>query len=176
MMHNKRKAILIVLMIAVLLIGAIGGTVAFLAMKTDPVENVFQPAQVPSEVEESFNGSTKEDVVIRNNGNVPAFIRAAIVVTWKDSSGNIYPVAPVKNVDYVMDIGSDWTPSGDYYYYDDKVAAGNTTTDLIKSCHVKDGAAVPTGYALNVVILGQAIQAQGMGVTTAQAAFAAAAN
>lgn len=36
----------------------------------------------------SYNGSTKQDVVITNTGNCDAFIRAAIVGQWRDTNGN----------------------------------------------------------------------------------------
>lgn len=36
----------------------------------------------------SYIGSTKQDVVITNTGNVDAFIRAAIIGQWRDKDGN----------------------------------------------------------------------------------------
>ena len=170
MKRNKRIAILTVLIIALLLLGGVGGTLAYLHTKSGPVENVFEPAEVPSEVEESFDGSTKSDVVIRNNGNVPAYIRAAIVVTWKDASGNIYPKTPVAGTDYTIDINTaNWSQIGGFYYYNGTVAAGGITSNLINSCSPKGTA--PTGYSLNVEILGQAIQAEGMDAANAQQAW-----
>ena len=168
---NKKKAFLIVLMIALLLAGAVGGTVAYLKTQTGEIENVFQPAGVPSEVEETFNGTTKSNVVIRNNGNVDAYIRAAIVATWKDSSGNIYPKNPVAGEDYTIEINAvDWTNSEGFYYYIEAVDAGDATSNLINSCTPVQGKA-PNGYSLNVEILGQAIQAEGMDANSAQDAF-----
>ena len=159
---NKKQAILAVLMIALLLLGAVGGTMAYLMAQDGPIVNEFKPAEVPSEVEESLNGSTKSNVVIRNNGNVSAYIRAAIVVTWKDDSGNIYHQNPVEEDDYIIYINTaDWTKQGTYYYHNAKVPAGDVTKVLINSC-TPVAAKAPAGYFLNVEIIGQAIQAEGI--------------
>ena len=175
MNRSKKQAVLAVLMIVLLLVGAVGGTLAYLAAQTGTVENVFEPAGVPSEVEETFDGTTKSNVVIRNNGNVSAYIRAAIVVTWKDAQGNIYPKSPADG-EYNLTIGSDWEMVGNYYYYNGTVAAGGTTTNLIVSCAPVAGKA-PSGYSLNVEIIGQAIQAEGItGATNAKDAWTKAAQ
>ena len=42
----------------------------------------------------------KKNVTVTNTGNVDAFIRAAIIVTWKDSAGNIAATVPVEGYDY----------------------------------------------------------------------------
>ena len=169
------RAVLIVLMTALLLFGAVGGTMAYLQTQTEEVKNTFEPTAVPSEVEETLSGNVKTDVKIRNNGNISAYIRAAIVVTWKNAEGMIYPQNPIKNTDYEISIGSGWTEKDGYYYYNASVEAGGTTDNLIETCKPLEGKA-PDGYFLNVEILGQAIQAEGMGntVTNAQTAFAAA--
>lgn len=176
MERNKKKAVLAVLMIALLLLGAVGGTLAYLAAQTGTVENVFEPAGVPSEVEETFDGTTKSNVVIRNNGNVSAYIRAAIVVTWKNEAGQIYPKNPEKGTDYSIDINTmDWAEKDGFYYYKDAVDADKSTSSLINSCSPVANKA-PEGYFLNVEILGQAIQAEGMGATSAQEAWTKAAD
>ena len=163
MMKRKmtKRSILAVLMIALLLMATVSGTVAYLIDRTEDVENVFQPSRVPSEVEEKFNGTKKEEVKIRNNGNVPAYIRAAVVVTWKNADGEIYPAAPERNKDYEMVDGTAWNNGRDgYYYYPSPVAAGGVTLPLIVSCTAND--TVPVDYFLNVEVIGQAIQAEGV--------------
>ena len=115
-------------------------------------------------------------MVIRNKGNVAAYIRAAIVVTWKNEAGQIYPKNPEKGTDYSIDINTmDWTKNDGFYYYNKTVDAGKTTSYLIKSCSPVANKA-PEGYFLNVEILGQAIQAEGMGATSAQEAWTKAAD
>ena len=84
----NRTAILF--MAIIMLIGAvIGSTVAFLITNTGPVENKFAYASVSCAVEETFDGSTKEKVQIKNTGSTDAYIRATYVVTWKDAAESI---------------------------------------------------------------------------------------
>ena len=169
MNRSKKQAVLAVLMIVLLLVGAVGGTLAYLKTQTSEVKNVFQPAGVPSEVVETLENNVKTNVQIKNNGNVPAYIRAAIVVTWKDAKGRIAPETPVEksednsNGDYTMSIGGKWTKASDgFYYYKKAVPAGGMTDVLITECKLAEGATAPDGYYLNVEILGQAIQSEGI--------------
>lgn len=168
MERNKKQAVLAVLMIALLLLGAVGGTLAYLKTQTSEIKNEFQPAGVPSEVMEKLENDVKTNVRIKNNGNVKAYVRAAIVVTWKDAEGDIYPGTPVVGDDYTISINTDeWTEKGGYYYYKGIVDPDGGESDvLIDSCSPVDNRA-PSGYFLNVEILGQAIQAEGMGATGA---------
>ena len=164
---NKPLALLASL---VLVFGvAVAGTVAFLTTHTGDVVNTFTPGEVPNRVVEDFNGSVKKDVAIENTGNVPAYIRAAVVVTWVDGSGNVYGEVPVKGTDYTWTPGNDgWVEDGGYYYYTSAVAAGGKTGVLFTDCqqiNLTDGMSPnqPAGYSLSVEILSQSIQADGMG-------------
>ena len=153
-----------------ILVCGVGSTLAYLATQTGQVQNTFEPAYVTSKVNETFNNLVKSNVTITNTGNVSAYIRAAIVVTWKDAAGNTMPQVPGKG-DYTLNIGPDWTRGRDdgYYYYNAVVAADASTTNLIVECE-------PTkpyddGRKLCVEVIGSAIQAEGMGATSAQDAF-----
>lgn len=170
MKHMKRKALLLAVCAALLLTAAIGGTTAFIVANTNQVKNEFTPGEVPIEVKESFDGTTKSNVQIKNNGNVPAFIRAKVVVTWKDSSGNVSGT-PVKDGDYRIEYNrTDWEQGEDgFWYYTKSVLVGDMTNPLITSC-TKTGTA-PEGYDLSVEILAESIQAEGMGAANAQEAF-----
>lgn len=156
-----KNAAMLIPALALLLTLSVGGTVAFLVAKGNPVRNEFTPSAVSCQVvEASFNGETKSDVAILNTGNTEAYIRAAIVVTWKAAEGgNIYAVKPKENVDYTITLNdTDWVLGSDgFYYHKNPVAAGGTTQELIKNCYPEAGK-VPAGYGLNVEILGSAIQ------------------
>lgn len=169
MKHMKRKALLLAVCAALLLTAAIGGTTAFIVANTNQVRNEFTPGEVPIGVEERFDGTTKSDVRIRNNGNVHAFIRAKVIATWKDSSGNVSGT-PVKVGDYEITYGSDWEQGTDgFWYYTKSVPADGVTTALITSC-TKTGKE-PVGYDLSIEILAESIQAEGMDAADAQDAF-----
>lgn len=46
---------------------------------------------------------------VKNTGNTDAFIRAQIVVTWKDANGNVSATKPVEDTDYTMTLNTtDW--------------------------------------------------------------------
>mgnify|MGYP002762686746 CR=1 FL=1 len=156
----KRSLVLVVSLLALLLVVA-GGTLAWLTAQ-DSVSNTFTPAHVTCDVEETFNGTAKSNVSIKNTSDIPVYIRASIIVTWKDSKGNVYGQLPVAGTDYTMDIAADgWVPNGGYYYYTSPVAVGATTGTLISSCTVKAGATPPgDDYKLSVEIIAEAIQSQ----------------
>ena len=156
----KKSHILLVSILLVMTIG-IGSTVAFLMDSTDAVVNLFNPSHVTSEVhEDPFNGTTKTNVTVKNTSDIEAYIRASIIVTWKDfENGAVYGKAPVADTDYTIELNkTDWVKGYDgYYYYKAPVDAGASTNSLIYSCTANDEK-TPQGYGLNVEILGSAIQ------------------
>ena len=158
--NNKRKSRVLLSSLVIALMFVVGVTTAYLMTNTNSITNTFQPAQVACAVEETFDRTTKENVKIKNTGNTEAYIRAAVIVTWKDGeNGNVYGSAPVAGEDYEININSgDWFMASDgYYYYKSPVASGGETGVLISSCTAVQGKA-PVGYGLNVEILCTAIQ------------------
>ena len=168
-MSKRAVALLVCLVLA--LTAAVGGTLAHVFTKTDPVENTFTPAQVSCAVVETFENNVKEAVSIRNTGNADAYIRVAVVVTFKSESGNVYAQAPVPGTDYTITYLDDtgWLEGSDGFWYycypvactdDAATAADETLTGiLIDEAVVLEGAAVPDGYYLSVEIVASAIQA-----------------
>lgn len=154
----KRSGILLAAVI-VLLAGAVGGTWAFLVAQSEPVQNNFTYAHVSCTINEEFDGTTKSNVKIQNTGDIPAYVRARIVVTWKKASGNVSAV-PVKDSDYTITFNTtDWTQQeGDYWYCKTAVDATKFTPVLIKEC--KKTVTAPEGYDLSVEILADAIQSE----------------
>lgn len=161
----KVIALAFVLLLALAL--SIGGVVAFLSDSTESVKNVFTPSQVKTEVVETFNNGTKSDVKIQNTGDTTAWIRAAVVVTWQDASGNIYGTTPVAGTDYTLTLASNtgWIAGRDgFYYYQTPVksreedATNCYTGVMIESCKMSENATVPDGYSLCVEVLCSGIQ------------------
>lgn len=151
---------------AVMLLIAVAATTAFLLVKLDPKKNTFTPAEIKTEVKEEFEdnedlpgGKEKKNVKVENTGDADVYVRATVVINWKDDSGNVYYKAPVSGTDYSLTIGTEksWKKSGSYWYYIEKVAPKATTAVLIDDCkQLKDA---PEGYHLSVEILTDAIQA-----------------
>lgn len=156
----KRSGILLAAVI-VLLAGAVGGTWAFLVAQSEPVQNDFTYAHVRCTIDETFDGTTKSNVQIQNTGDISAYIRARIVVTWKDESGNVSAVVPVKDTDYTIEFNQkEWTEKNGYWYCNTVVDATGLTPKLITECKKKSNAKVPDGYDLSVEILADAIQSE----------------
>ena len=159
----KKKTILMLAAMALLLTVTVGSTIAYLVTSSGPVQNVFEPAYVKSTViEPSWKDGNleKSNVTIKNNGNVNAKIRAAIVVTWQDAEGNTLPNVPKLGTDYSLTIGEGWKKGSDgYYVWESDVAPGNSTGALITIC--KQEKAYEDGRKLCVEVIGSAIQAEG---------------
>lgn len=167
--HIKKSKPSLLLVALVVLVGVlVGSTVAYLITNTGSVANSFTPAKITTDITEDFDGSVKNNVCVTNTGDVEAYIRAAVVVTWKCGS-DVYPTAPVPGTDYTMTCPADagWVQSGSYYYYTSAVAPNASTGVLLTGCQPLHDAPA-TGYTLHVEILTEAIQSTpGAAVTEA---------
>lgn len=165
-MKMKKSIALLVSLILVLTV-TVGGTLAYLIAKSGPVENIFNPSKVTTEVNETFDGNVKTNVSIKNTGDTTAYIRAAVVVTWQkynEETGkyDVYGQLPVLDSDYTMelDLGNGWVSSSDgFYYWTSFVEPGETTGVLINSAAASTPAPAE-GYTLCIEILGSGIQAK----------------
>lgn len=158
--RGNRMSKTAVLFIAVLLLisAAIGSTVAYLITQTEAVENKFEYAKVSCKVNETFDGTTKQNVQIENTGNIDAYIRATYVVNWLDKDGKIVASVPdgyrctlTENPD------GKWTKGDDgYFYYTSPVAPNASTEGSLLICTVN----YPENpeYTLSVEILATAVQ------------------
>lgn len=159
--RRNRKPTLLMLALAILLVAVVGTTIAYLFTNTGSITNTFTPANVTTEITEDFNNNVKNNVQVKNTGDVEAYIRAAVVVTWQNDAGEVYPTAPVEGTDYTVSYpGNGWVKHTDgYYYYTSPVAAGASTGILLTDCKPVDGKA-PDDYHLVVEILASAIQSK----------------
>lgn len=152
--HTAKKASALTIAIILILVMAIGGTVAFLVTHTDQIVNTFQPTDVSCEINEKFNddNTVKTSAVVQNTGKIPAYIRVAVVANTVDADGSITGAADVSNK-----LASEkWTKLGDYYYYNEVVAAGGSTSNLLKAGGIDlEG--------IQVTILASAIQSEPAG-------------
>lgn len=162
-MKTKKPVALVALL--VLLCCTVAGTLAYLVTSTNSVTNTFTPAHVSTAVDETFDGTTKSNVKIQNTGNIDAYIRVAVVANWIDEDGNVYGgAAPAETTDYTISYNkADWKLIDGYWYCKTVVQVGSETPALIESCSKTSTAAVPEGYDLQVTILADGIQADGVG-------------
>lgn len=180
MKKNIHRKSLLITSLALLLLVAVGTTLAFILTSTDPVVNTFKPSQVSCAVvekdREPVTGDTvdiatsKEKVQIKNTGDTDAYIRVAVVVNWASKDGTkVWATKPVEGTDYTAwTPGTGWIQIGDYYYYTQSVAPTKTTGTLIENIEVLDTANIPDGYFLSVEIVASALQAKPASVVTSQ--------
>lgn len=173
---NLKSAIIFV-SAALILLGAVGGALAYVYTLTESVNNEFTPSVVACAVVEGSadpvtgsvvnTGSVKSDVKIKNTGDTEAYIRVAVIVNWANADGNkFWAVKPVKDTDYTIgfDLTGNWIDGGDgYYYYSSPVKPGDLTGILINEAKLKDGVTPPVGYDdtqyyLSVEVTASAIQ------------------
>ena len=156
--HGIRMNRTAVLLIAVILLisTAVGSTVAFLATKTEPVENSFEYANVSCKVTQ--NCDTDGSIVqVKNTGTISAYIRAAVVANWIDVDGNIAASVPEGySYDLTCSSGS-WVQGNDgFSYYLLPVAPGASTEGNLLTCTVT--CPETPEYTLSVEVLAEAIQ------------------
>ena len=153
------KPFLIAFCVCILACAAVSGSLAWLISTPEPVVNTFTPGVVTIQVDEKFNGTTKSDVSIKNTGDVPAYIRVALVPAWVDDEGNI-AAKPAYLDDCNITLGDDfnqfWFKGTDgFYYCKTFIKPDESTPILIKSCTVKDG---EHKYDFELQIIASAVQ------------------
>ena len=157
MKKHKRTILLSALtVLSAISIMSVGPTYAYLKLEAPShLENRFTAADsVAPTVHDDYSVSVGET-------NYSVYVRAAIVVTWKDSAEATLATAPVAGTDYTIAIGAKWTLDSDgFYYYNEAVTSGQSTDALITSVS-QSQAAPEEGYSLSVDVVAQTIQAQG---------------
>ena len=169
---NKKSIIIASVML--LLLVAVGTTIAYIFTETEPVENTFNPSKVSCAVVENgyepVSGEIqnisdiKSNVQIKNTGDTDAYIRVAVVVNWASADGScVWAQKPADN-DYEItyNLNGDWFDGGDgFYYYSKTISPEELTTILINEAkQLKSAPQTPDGiqYYLSIEIVASAIQ------------------
>lgn len=172
-MKNRKKArrIVICAVVAVLLVAAVtaGSVVAYLkTTATNSVENEFSAAvEVDPTINETFDGTVKQNVSVNvgDTGGYAVYVRAAIVITWKNGEdGSVLGQPPVEGdeYDYEIVLGENWFKKDNFYYCKTPVESGDDSSVLIELVKLNSGVTSPeSGYTFNVEIISQTIQAAG---------------
>lgn len=146
-----------IISVVLILTLAVGGTIAFLSTKTDPVVNTFNPSQVTCSVVENFDGKTKTNMNVENTGDIPAFIRVKLVAYRTNDQGQ--HIGGVSEVP-AFTLGKDWAKCGDYYYYTCPVAPGATPADsLAEVIKLTENYTDVDGGHQSIDVIAEAIQA-----------------
>ena len=155
---SGKKALILMISLVAILAVSVGGVLAWLATSSKDVTNTFTPGDTKIEIEEKFENNVKSDVKVINKGNIPVYIRANLVFTWKDSAGNIIekPADATLTVDYG---NGDWVKGSDgFWYYTKPVAVKGSTTNIINKATIEfpEG----KGYKMDLEVMAQSIQAE----------------
>lgn len=156
-MKKINKKILLLLIAAVLVLTvSTGVTVAYLAAATEPVVNVFHPTTVTTDIEEDFTDTTeKKNVEIKNDSEIPVYVRAKVVGNWCDAAGNVVS-AWTDNISY----DSAWIKGSDgYYYHKNQVQPGGSAL-LFESYSYKTTDIPAEADHLVMNIIYQSVQAE----------------
>ncbi len=157
--HKGRSGKAKTLFLSLLLISivVIGGTLAYLLTKTESLTNVFQPSSVSCSVtEESFDGTTKTNVNVKNTSDIDAYIRVKLVTYRVNDAGqNIGGAAVIPD----FTPGAGWVKHGDYYYYTSPVQPGESpATALIGSIALTGSYSDADGGKQVIEVMAEAIQ------------------
>ncbi len=132
----------IVALLALVLVGAIGGVFAFYT-STASFDNIFKSKPFSAKFEEVFESpeswipgaTTDKEVYATNNGEVDVAVRVSYTEKWVSANGTTLSGVQDENQAAIINFAntSDWIKVGNYYVYNKKLTAGETTTSFIDS-------------------------------------------
>jgi len=134
----------------------IGGTLAWLSTKDTPITNTFNPSKVACEVTESFDGTVKSSVNVKNTGDIDAYIRVKLVTYRTNKQGqHIGGTAEIP----AFTPGAGWVAYNGYYYYTKPVAPNaQPEKALIDSIELKASYDDADGGKQAIDVMAEAIQ------------------
>lgn len=156
--HKKQILLAVIAMISLTAVLSVGPIYAYLKMISAPAVNSFDvsPAVNPV-VNADYTVSVGDNSNGADDTGYSVYVRAAVVVTWQNASGDVYGSVPACTIPINT---SYWKQYGNYYYYNETVPSGGSTQAILTGA-VTATEAAPEGYALHVDILVQTIQAVG---------------
>ena len=175
---KHHKWILSLLLVA--LIG-VGATTAYLVSSSGVVKNTFASGNVDTEIDEDLSGENKI-VKIENQGELPVYVRARIVVGGAKAENVVYTTkAPSdeelvnsEKVYVILANTQDWaqatdaTGANNWYYYLKTLPAGEKTTELMTKVLVGGKAEIDENH-FTVTITQEAVVIGSDTLTTADA-------
>lgn len=154
--RRSKKTGTLLFSLVLLLTMMIGGTLAYLTMKTDPIQNVFTPSHVSCTVTESFDGKTKSNVNVRNDSDINAYIRVKLV-TYRVNADDQHIGGTATIPSFTP--GTNWVEHGGYYYYTLPVAPNQQpAADLIGSIDLTESYTDADGGKQVIEVMAEAIQ------------------
>ena len=157
-----RKILLVLLACSLTLtITLLGSVFAYMFKQTEEVTNDLVPARVSCVVQETFDGTVKSSVAVKNTGNIDAYLRVRPVSYWVNAEGNI---VGKKSSMPGFTVADGWIKgTNDTYYYNTPIAPGASTPNLLASSITL---ASEDGYRQVVEVFAEAIQSKPTGAVT----------
>lgn len=160
-MKNRKYAYLLLGLIMFLTIVS-GSVLAYMYKVTDEIDNKFNLPVVSCVIEESFDGTNKNDIKVKNTGDINAYLRVTLVSYWVKKNGSNYDIVGEPSEMPSFELTEGWVKSDSSYtyYYMDPIEPENYTPNLIKQGTTMSLKA--EGEYLQVVdVFAEAIQALG---------------
>lgn len=154
---TKRRILSIAILVILVICVTTTGVLAYMFKHSDIKTNGFDSAKVDCEVIEVFQNNSKTSVVIKNTGDIPAYVRVRFISYWVDSAGNrVYNDVPDVLFEYNREL---WLGDKDNntYYYRLPVNNGDSTQDLLQT---SIDLSVEGEYYQVVEIVSEAIQSE----------------
>lgn len=136
----KTKRMLTATLLALVMMVAVGATLALMASTSNSVTNTFAAAQVETEIDENLEYGNKI-VTIENTGKSPVYVRARIMVSGVAESqvaivGSETEATDQNKVYLVMENQSQWqqadaSAKDNYYYYLNVLKPNQRTSELL---------------------------------------------
>ena len=160
----SRKALILIISLVLVFCATVGGTIAFLLVNTDRINNEFIPAEVIVSVNEETTENTKYNIsftVQDGEDAIPAYVRATLVTYWTDTSNGAtvkIPQPAGASAPHGSLLNNGWFLVGDIYYYEEAIDPGESTPVLMDTIIVTlpDGSTAQCHIDVHV----EAIQAE----------------
>lgn len=143
----KTKRMCIATLLALVMMVAVGATLALMASTSNSVTNTFAAAQVETEIDEDLTNNNKK-VTIENTGKSPVYVRARIMVSGVAESqvaivGSETEATDQNKVYLVMENQSQWqqadaSAKDNYYYYLNVLEPNQRTPNLLTKVVIPD--------------------------------------
>lgn len=143
----KTKRMLTATLLALVMMVAVGATLALMASTSNSVTNTFAAAQVETEIDEDLTNNNKK-VTIENTGKSPVYVRARIMVSGVAESqvaivGSETEATDQNKVYLVMENQSQWqqadaSAKDNYYYYLNVLEPNQRTSELLTKVVIPD--------------------------------------
>ena len=147
---NTKRMLVLIISTAILLLGAVGTTIAFIVDRTETASNIFDPPVVRI--------TLRDYDEITNIGTIPVYVRALAVVNWASTEDEHTILAEKPKVGEDLSItfiSEDWFMGDDGFYYYKKVLHPEDHIALmVEAVQLTE----KLGYEMELTILSSAIQ------------------